>query len=74
MDDSHNREKIARQELPNALVGVIGHSHIPWTGSYCLIQAVLLIDEGWRDAALGCYMWMMRRGVWGRHYQTVKNG
>ncbi len=30
LGDSHNREKIARQEFPNARVVVYGHSHIPW--------------------------------------------
>ena len=30
MGDSHNREKIARQEFPNARVVIYGHSHIPW--------------------------------------------
>ena len=30
LGDSHNREKIARQEFPNARVVVFGHSHIPW--------------------------------------------
>jgi putative phosphoesterase len=30
LGDSHNREKIARQEFPNTRVVVYGHSHIPW--------------------------------------------
>jgi uncharacterized protein len=30
LGDSHKREKIARQEFPNARVVVYGHSHIPW--------------------------------------------
>jgi uncharacterized protein len=30
LGDSHNREKIARQEFPDARVAVYGHSHIPW--------------------------------------------
>ncbi len=30
LGDSHNRERIARQEFPNARVVVYGHSHIPW--------------------------------------------
>jgi len=30
LGDSHNREKIARQEFPNARVVIYGHSHIPW--------------------------------------------
>ena len=30
LGDSHNREKIARQEFPNARIVVYGHSHIPW--------------------------------------------
>ncbi|MGZ3611520.1 MAG: metallophosphoesterase family protein [Ktedonobacteraceae bacterium] len=30
LGDSHNREKIARQEFPNARVVVYGHSHTPW--------------------------------------------
>ncbi len=29
LGDSHNREKVARQEFPNARVVVYGHSHIP---------------------------------------------
>lgn len=30
LGDSHNREKVARQEFPNVRVVVYGHSHIPW--------------------------------------------
>lgn len=30
LGDSHNREKIARQDFPNARVVVYGHSHIPF--------------------------------------------
>lgn len=30
LGDSHSREKIARQEFPNARVVIYGHSHIPW--------------------------------------------
>lgn len=30
LGDSHNREKIARQEFPHTRVVVYGHSHIPW--------------------------------------------
>ena len=30
LGDSHNREKLARQEFPNAQCVVFGHSHIPW--------------------------------------------
>jgi len=30
LGDAHTREKIARQEFPNARVVVYGHSHIPW--------------------------------------------
>jgi putative phosphoesterase len=30
LGDSHTRERIARQEFPNARVVVFGHSHIPW--------------------------------------------
>jgi uncharacterized protein len=30
LGDSHNRERIARQEFPNARCVVFGHSHIPW--------------------------------------------
>jgi uncharacterized protein len=30
LGDSHNREKIARQEFPHARCVVYGHSHIPW--------------------------------------------
>ena len=30
LGDSHNREKIARQEFPNARIVVYGHSHIPF--------------------------------------------
>src|SRR5437667_2803634 len=30
LGDSHNRERIARQEFPNARIVVYGHSHIPW--------------------------------------------
>jgi predicted phosphodiesterase len=30
LGESHNREKIARQEFPKARGVVFGHSHIPW--------------------------------------------
>lgn len=30
LGDSRNRERIARQEFPNARCVVFGHSHIPW--------------------------------------------
>jgi uncharacterized protein len=30
LGDSHNRERLARQEFPDARVVVYGHSHIPW--------------------------------------------
>ena len=30
LGDSHNRERIARQEFPNARCVIFGHSHIPW--------------------------------------------
>ncbi len=30
LGDSYTREKIARQEFPNASVVIYGHSHIPW--------------------------------------------
>ena len=30
LGDTHTREKIARQEFPNARVVVYGHSHVPW--------------------------------------------
>ena len=43
LDASHNREKIARQEFPNARVVVYGHSHIPWNGDR---NGLLLFNPG----------------------------
>jgi putative phosphoesterase len=43
LGDSHSREKIARQEFPNARVVVYGHSHIPWNEEY---NGLLLFNPG----------------------------
>ncbi len=43
LGDSHNREKIARQEFPNARVVVYGHSHIPWNED---CNGLLLFNPG----------------------------
>jgi len=43
LGDSHNREKMARQEFPNAQCVVFGHSHIPWNQEYA---GLLLFNPG----------------------------
>jgi len=43
LGDSHNRERVARQEFPNARVVVFGHSHIPWNED---IDGQLLFNPG----------------------------
>jgi putative phosphoesterase len=43
LGDSHTREKIARQEFPNARVIVYGHSHIPWNEDR---NSLLLFNPG----------------------------
>ena len=43
LGDSHNRERIARQEFPNAQCVVFGHSHIPWNQEY---TGLLLFNPG----------------------------
>jgi uncharacterized protein len=43
LGDAHNRERLARQEFPNARVVVFGHSHIPWNED---IGGQLLFNPG----------------------------
>jgi len=43
LGDSHNRERIARQEFPNAQCVVFGHSHIPWNEVH---DVLLLFNPG----------------------------
>ncbi len=43
LGDSHNRERVARQEFPNARCVVFGHSHIPWNREY---DGLLLFNPG----------------------------
>ena len=43
LGDSHNRERIARQEFPNAQCVVFGHSHIPLNQEY---TGLLLFNPG----------------------------
>jgi uncharacterized protein len=43
LGDSHNRERVARQEFPNARVVVFGHTHIPWNQEY---NGLLLFNPG----------------------------
>ncbi len=43
LGDSHNREKIARQEFSSARVVVYGHSHIPWNMEH---NGLLLFNPG----------------------------
>jgi len=34
LGDSHNRDRVARQEFPNARCVVFGHTHVPWNQEY----------------------------------------
>jgi uncharacterized protein len=43
LGDSHNRERIARQEFPNAHCVVFGHSHVPWNHEH---DGLLLFNPG----------------------------
>ena len=43
LGDSHNRERIARQEFPNAQCVVFGHSHIPYNQEH---EGLLLFNHG----------------------------
>jgi len=43
LGDSHNRERIARQEFPEARVVVFGHSHIPYNQEH---DGQLLFNPG----------------------------
>ena len=43
LGDSHNRERIARQEFPKARCVVFGHTHIPWNQEY---NGLLLFNPG----------------------------
>lgn len=43
LGDAHTRERVARQEFPNARCVVFGHSHIPWNQEY---DGLLLFNPG----------------------------
>ncbi len=43
LGDARNRERVARQEFPNARCVVFGHSHIPWNQEY---KGLLLFNPG----------------------------
>ena len=43
LGDSRTRERVARQEFPNARVVVFGHSHIPWNEEH---EGQLLFNPG----------------------------
>lgn len=43
LGDTHNRERVARQEFPNARCVVFGHSHIPWNQEH---NGLLLFNPG----------------------------
>lgn len=43
LGDAHTRERVARQEFPNARCVVFGHSHIPWNQEY---NGLLLFNPG----------------------------
>jgi len=43
LGDSHNRERIARQEFPDARCVVFGHTHIPWNQEH---NGLLLFNPG----------------------------
>jgi len=43
LGDSHNRERVARQEFPNARCVVFGHTHVPWNQEY---DGLLLFNPG----------------------------
>jgi putative phosphoesterase len=43
LGDSHNRERVAHQEFPNARCVVFGHTHIPWNQEY---NGLLLFNPG----------------------------
>ena len=43
LGDARNRERVARQEFPNARCVVFGHSHIPWNEEY---NGLLLFNPG----------------------------
>ena len=43
LGDSHNRERIARQEFPHARCVVYGHTHVPWNQEH---DGQLLFNPG----------------------------
>jgi uncharacterized protein len=43
LGDANHRERVARQEFPEARVVVFGHSHIPWNQEY---NGLLLFNPG----------------------------
>lgn len=43
LGDSHNRERVARQEFPNARCVVFGHTHVPWNQEH---NGLLLFNPG----------------------------
>ncbi len=43
LGDTHNRERVARQEFPNARCVVFGHTHVPWNQEH---NGLLLFNPG----------------------------
>jgi uncharacterized protein len=43
LGDTHHRERVARQEFPNARCVVFGHTHVPWNQEH---NGLLLFNPG----------------------------
>lgn len=43
LGDAHHRERVARQEFPNARCVVFGHTHVPWNQEH---NGLLLFNPG----------------------------
>lgn len=43
LGDAHHRERVARQEFPNAQCVVFGHTHVPWNQEH---NGILLFNPG----------------------------
>jgi uncharacterized protein len=43
LGDAHHRERVARQEFPDARCVIFGHSHVPWNQEY---KGLLLFNPG----------------------------
>lgn len=43
LGDTHNRERVARQEFPNARCVIFGHTHVPWNQEH---NDLLLFNPG----------------------------